>query len=87
MVFNAIRSAMSRAGRRKNDQNHCFVFNVLGHNLAQMACPDFARGLVILISCAESDFDSPEARPLHTKSGFAFSSCSIWIDLGQLGFI
>ena len=38
------------------------VFNVFDHNSAQIACPDLALGLVMVISHEESDFDSPEVQ-------------------------
>ena len=41
----------------KKLQNHCF-FKVVDHNSAQMACPDLARGLVMITSHEEPDFDS-----------------------------
>ena len=39
--------------------NNLRFSNVFDHNSAQMACPDLARGVVILVLHAESDFDSP----------------------------
>ena len=41
------------------------VFNVFDHNSAQMACPDLAPGLVMVILHEGSDFDNPEVQNLQ----------------------
>ena len=53
---------------QKSHKNQCF-FNVFDHNSAQITCLKLSRGLVMVTSHEESDFDSPGAQN-HRKTCF-----------------
>ena len=56
---------------RDEKSSKSMFFSVFDHHLAQIACPELSRGVVMVISNEKSNIDSPRAQN-HRKTCFLY---------------